>query len=57
VEPRLPGWLSPIKCVLIIWAVAALSYELVEEPALRWKRKFEAIRVENAEGELVTAEA
>ena len=54
---RLPAKLSLLGCLVAVWIVAALSYELIEKPFLRLKRRFETIRVEDLRGEPVTGEA
>jgi peptidoglycan/LPS O-acetylase OafA/YrhL len=44
-RPRLPAKLSLIGCFVGIWIVAAISYELVEKPFLRLKRRYEVVKV------------
>jgi peptidoglycan/LPS O-acetylase OafA/YrhL len=45
IRPRLPEKLSLIGCFVGIWLVSALSYELVEKPFLKLKRRFETVKV------------
>ena len=49
VHPRLPHSISLAGCFVAIWAVAALSYELVEKPFLKLKRRFEVVKVPETE--------
>jgi peptidoglycan/LPS O-acetylase OafA/YrhL len=44
-KPYLPARFSIVTYFLCIWAVAALSYELVEKPFLKLKRRFEVVKV------------
>ncbi|MDP9039166.1 MAG: acyltransferase [Acidobacteriota bacterium] len=48
-RPRLPHSLSLAGCFVGIWAVAAISYELVEKPFLKLKRRFEVVKVPEGE--------
>jgi peptidoglycan/LPS O-acetylase OafA/YrhL len=40
IKPRVPESLSLVCCFLGVWVVAALSYELIERPFLRLRRRF-----------------
>jgi peptidoglycan/LPS O-acetylase OafA/YrhL len=54
---RLPSSISVVGCVIATWILASISYELIEKPFLKLKRRFEAVRVEDASGGPVTGEA
>jgi peptidoglycan/LPS O-acetylase OafA/YrhL len=56
-DKRLPAKLALVGCVAAVWVVAAISYEVIEKPFLKLKRRFEIVRVEDAAGEPVTGEA
>jgi peptidoglycan/LPS O-acetylase OafA/YrhL len=44
-KPYIPARFSIVTYFLGIWVVAALSYELVEKPFLKLKRRFEVVKV------------
>lgn len=44
-QPRLPKSISLIVCFAATWALAALSFELVEKPFLRLRKRFEVVKV------------
>ena len=45
VRPHLPRSIALAGCFLVIWAVSALSYEIVERPFVRLKERFETVKV------------
>ncbi len=48
-KDRIPHPFNLIGCVLAVWITAALSFELIEKPFLKLKRRFETVHTDRLE--------